>query len=190
MVIKILKFLLIAVLLAFLLAVAIILYLQRTSDGPIEPMQGGPFVTGEIVNTPVHDWTFAAANPVPFELEAFGTTRMAGFIMHEGEAYMTCDLGFIWNRLQPGMQKTVLRVLYTFKQWHTDAVEDGRGRIRIDGNIYPVMFSKVEDPALNQALRDTIEAQAQEYFAPLELGPEPEEAPNDIWFFKMESRTL
>ena len=187
MAIKILKYALAALLILFLLAVGVILYLQRTSDGPIEPMQGGPFRTGEIVETPVEDWSFAAANPVAFELEGFGTSRMAGYIMHEGEAYMTCDLGYIWNRLEPGTQKFMLRMMYTFKHWHTDAVEDGRVRLRIDGKIYKAMLSKVEDPVLNQELRKVLEAQARQYFAPMELPPEPTEEPNDIWFFKMES---
>ena len=157
MVIKFLKYGLGALLVTSMLAVGYILYLQRTSDGPIEPMQGGPFQTGEIVETPVEDWSFAAGNPVEFELEGFGTSRVAGFIMHEGEAYMTCDLGYIWNRLESSSQKLILRTLYTFKHWHTDALEDGRVRIRVDGKIYKANFTKVEDPALNQQLRKTLE---------------------------------
>lgn len=189
MAMKILKIAVLILFVVLLLVAGVILYLQATSDGPIEPMQGGPFKTGEIIETPVEDWSFAAANPVAFELEGFGTSRMAGYIMHEGEAYMTCDLGFIWSRLEPGMQKFMLRIMYTFKHWHIDAVEDGRARLRIDGKIYPVMFSKVEDPELNQQLRTVLEAQARTYFAPMELPPAPVEAPNDIWFFKMESRS-
>lgn len=185
---KILKYGLGALGLLSLIAIGVIFYVQSTSDGPVEPMQGGPFVTGEVVETPVEDWSFGAANPVAFELEGFATSRMAGYIMHEGEAYMTCDLGYIWNRLEPGAQKLLLWTMYTFKHWHTDAVEDGRVRLRIDGKIYRANLEKVEDPDLNQQLRKVLEDQAREFFAPMELPPEPTEAPNHIWFFKMESR--
>ncbi len=185
---KILKYSLGTLGLLCLLAVIAIFYVQSTSDGPIEPMQGGPFQTGEVVETLVEDWSFAAAKPVAFELEGFGSSRMAGFIMHEGEAYMTCDLGFIWNRLEPGTMKLALWTMYTFKHWHTDALADGRIRLRIDGKIYKANLEKVEDPDLNQQLRMVLEAQAREFFAPMELPPEPSQAPNGIWFFKMSSR--
>jgi len=189
MIVKFVKYSLCALLAACLLAIAYIFYLQNTSDGPIEPMQGGPFLTGEVIETPVDDWSFAAGSTVEFELEGFSTSRMAGYIMHEGEAYMTCDLGYIWNRLDFGAQKLILRTLYTFKHWHTDALEDGRVRIRHEGKIYKTNFVKVEDPELNQQLRKILEAQAKEYFLPMELPPEPTSEPNDIWFFKMEPRT-
>lgn len=186
--IKILKYSLALLGLLSVAAIGTIFYLQSTSDGPIEPMQGGPFQTGEIVNTLVEDWSFGAANPVAFELEGFGTSRMAGYIMHEGEAYMTCDLGYIWNRFEPSMQKLILRTLYTFKHWHTDAVEDGRIRLRIDGKIYKANLEKVVDSNLNQQLRALLEDQAREYLSPMELPAGSPEAPNDVWFFKMESR--
>ena len=188
MAVKILKYSMGALAVVCFLGVAIVSYIQRTSDGPMEPMQGGPFRTGELVDEPVADWSFAAARPVAFELESFGSSRMAGYIMHEGEAYMTCDLGFIWNRLEPGSQKFILRTLYTFKHWHTDALEDGRIRLRIDGKIYKATLEKVEDPRLNQELRNILEDQAREFFAPMELPPEPSSEPKDIWFFRMDSR--
>lgn len=185
---KVLKYILGTLGLLALTGLGVVFYLQSTSDGPIEPMQGGAFQTGEIIATPVEDWSFAAANPVAFELEGFGTSRMAGYIMHEGKAYMTCDLGYIWNRLEPGPQKLLLWTMYTFKHWHTDAVEDGRIRLRIDGKIYKANLEKVEDPALNQQLRIVLENQAKAFFAPMALPPEPLDAPNDVWFFKMDSR--
>ncbi len=168
-------------------AVLAIVITQRVSDGPIEFLQGGSFKTGELVTEPVTDWSFAAGKTSEFELEAFGTSRTAGYIVHEGIPYMTCDLGFIWNRLD-GRAKTILNLIYVFKTWHHDAVEDGRARLRIDGKIYPTQFTKVEDPELNAALRVELENLARGHFAPNELGPAPTEAPNDVWFFRIESR--
>lgn len=162
-----------------------ILLVQRFSDGPIEPMQGGPFKTGEVITEPVTDWSFAAGRNIEFELVGPGTSRVAGFIMHDGHAYMTCDLGFIWNRLEDSNQRRILQTLYIFKRWHQDAQEDGRARIRTDGKIYRTHFVKVTDPELNSALRGKLEALAQEYFS-TPLPSAPAEPPNDVWFFRMD----
>jgi hypothetical protein len=114
-------------LLAGLILVSVIgiLVTQRISDGPLEFLQGGPFKTGERVEAPVRDWSFGAGKNVEFELVGFGTTRTAGYIMHEGNAYMTRDLGFMWNRFE-GQRRLILNLIYVFKHWHEDAVEDGR----------------------------------------------------------------
>lgn len=172
--------------LALLLATAVIIT-QRVSDGPIEFLQGGPFKTGEIVKAPVTDWSFGVDRPTEFELVGPGTSRTAGYIMHEGEAYMTCDLGFMWNRLEPGLQRNILHLIYLFKDWHLDAVEDGRARLRIDGRIYPAMLTRVEDPAITTALKARLEVLAAEYFGE-DPGPAPTEPPNDIWFFRLDAR--
>ncbi|NBC23874.1 MAG: hypothetical protein GVY21_10400 [Gammaproteobacteria bacterium] len=172
---------------ALVVTVAVMI-VQRTSDGPMEFLQGGPFKTGEPVEGPVTDWSFGVGRPMAFELVGFGTSRTAGYIMHDGKAYMTCDLGFMWSRLEGGYQRWLLHLIYLFKTWHLDALEDGRALLRIDGKLYKTQFVKVEDPDLDQALRDELEALAREFFAPRELGPPPAEPPNDVWFFRMDPR--
>tara|TARA_R110002072_G_scaffold59158_1_gene150675 strand:- start:13318 stop:13872 length:555 start_codon:yes stop_codon:yes gene_type:complete len=162
-----------------------VVVVQRVSDGPIEFLQGGPFQTGEVVKEPVTDWSFGELGNTQFELVGYGTSRRAGFIMLDGVAYMTCDLGFIWNRLE-GMPKMVLNLIYVFKSWHLDAVEDGRARIRLDGKIYETQFTKVEDPELQEKLKLRIETIFREMFG--ELGPQPVNGPKDIWFFRIDSR--
>lgn len=169
-----------------LLAAAGIIITQRVSDGPIEFLQGGPFRTGEVVETPVTDWSFGVEKPTEFELVGPGTSRTAGYIMHEGKAYMTCDLGFIWNRFEPGIQRHILQLIYLFKDWHLDAVEDGRTRLRIDGKIYRATMTRVEDPALIGELKAQLEALATEFIGE-DIGPAPKEPPNDIWFFRLDS---
>ena len=86
--------------------------------------------------------------------------------MLDGVAYMTCDLGFIWNRLE-GTQRMVLNLIYIFKTWHLDATEDGRARIRLDGKIYKAQFTKVEDPAIQEKLELRLEEMANEMFEEL-----------------------
>ena len=60
-----------------------VLVTQRISDGPFDFLQGGPFKTGELVEAPVEDWSFGAGRNVEFELVGYGTSRTAGYIMHE-----------------------------------------------------------------------------------------------------------
>lgn len=172
-----------------IVAVVSVLVVQRVSDGPMEFLQGGPFKSGELVEEPVTDWSFGVGKPMAFELVGFGTSRTAGYIMHDGLAYMTCDLGFMWNRFESGTQRSILKLIYTFKRWHQDAVKDGRALLRIDGKLYKTQFVKVEDPELISSLKAKLEVLAREFVAPQELGPPPAEPPNDIWFFRMDPRS-
>ena len=162
-----------------------VLVTQQFSDGPIEFLQGGSFKSGELVEAPVEDWSFGLGKTVEFELVGFGTSRTAGYIMHDDVAYMTCDLGFMWNRFE-GQQRLILNLIYIFKHWHRDAVEDGRALLRIDGKIYRANFVKVEDPELNAILRSRLEDLGRTFVAPGELPPAPAEEPNDVWFFRMD----
>ena len=163
-----------------------VLVVQRVSDGPMEFLQGGPFKTGELVEEPVEDWSFGVGKNTEFELVGYGTSRTAGYIMLDGVAYMTCDLGFIWNRLD-GMPRFILNTIYVFKTWHHDAVEDGRALIRLDDKIYKTQFTKVEDENLKDRLKVELEKLANEYFGG-NLGPAPTSGPSDIWFFRMDPR--
>ncbi len=182
-----LKYISYALLTLILLSVVGILIAQRLSDGPMAFLQGGSFSSGELVEETVEDWSFAAGKEVEFELVGHGTSRTAGYIMHEGQAYMTCDLGFMWNRFE-GQRRLILNLIYVFKRWHQDALEDGRALIRHEGKIFKTNFVKVEDPELEADLRATLEDLAREWIAPAELGPPPAEEPNDIWFFRMDPR--
>lgn len=182
---KVLKYLSVGLFAIIVALVLTVLVVQRVSDGPIEPLQGGPFKTGELVEEPVEDWSFGALANTQFELVGYGTSRRAGYIMLDGKAYMTCDLGFMWSRFD-GFQKVVLNLIYVFKTWHLNALEDGRALVRIDGKIYKAQFVKVEDPELQARLKARIETIATEMFG--DLGPVPLDGPNDMWFFRMDAR--
>jgi len=184
---KWLKYIAIFVSTTIVVIAAGVLITQKVSDGPIEFLQGGSFTSGELVDTQITDWSFAEGKRTEFELVGFGTSRVAGFIVHEGVAYMTCDLGFMWNRFDEGMQKWLLRLIYTFKRWHKDAVEDGRALLRIENKLYKTQFVKVDDPELDRVLRSELENMARKYFD-TDFGPPPDTEPNDIWFFRMDPR--
>jgi hypothetical protein len=165
-------------------AIVALLIAQRVSDGPMGFVQGGPFKTGEWVTTPIEDWSFAANREVAFELVKPGTSRTAGVVMHDGVGYISCDLGFLWNRL-PGASTSVLRLIYLFKTWHHEAEADGHAVIRVDGKRYPVYLVRVTDPTLVGELKTEMEGLAAGYLGTT-LPPPPAEPPNDIWFFRVD----
>jgi len=165
-------------------AVVALLIAQRVSDGPMSFVQGGPFKTGEWVETPVDDWSFATNKELAFELVGPGTSRTAGVMMHDGVGYITCDLGYIWNRLE-GASTSILRLIYLFKTWHHDAEADGRAVIRVDGKRYPVHLERVTEPELVNELKARLETLAASYFA-APLPPPPAEGPKDLWFFRVD----
>lgn len=181
---SILKYLGLALVGVVIVAAGALLIAQRVSDGPMSFVQGGPFETGEWVETPVDDWGFAADKELEFELAGPGTSRTAGVMMHDGVGYITCDLGYIWNRLE-GASTSILRLIYLFKTWHHDAEADGRAVIRVDGKRYPVHLVRVTEPGLVTELKAQLETLAASYFGG-PLPPPPAEEPNDIWFFRID----
>ncbi len=177
-----LRRLFIGLVLALVLGIVGLMIYQRLSDGPTGPLTGGPFTTGQVIEQPVSDWA-GLSGDFEFELVAHGTSRTAGGVLHEGQLYLTCDLGFIWSRLPSGSSRNVLQLIWWFKNWHEKAMNDGRIRIRKDGKLYSANLTRVNEPELIEALKVTLENEAAKFFAPRELGPRPPSPPNDIWFF-------
>jgi len=161
--------------------------LQRVSDGPIGPLQGGNFTTGELIDATTTDFATLAEKPAELLLVGPGTSRTLGFFMHDGIIYISCDLGFIWNRLE-GSSKYILNLIYIFKDWHEEAVVDGRAELRIEGRRYAGQLTRVEDEALLSTLKTNLEEYAREFLGPEALGPIPPK-PNDIWFFRFDPVT-
>ncbi len=126
-----------AVLIALLTSVA---FGVRMADGPVAMFPGGPFKSGEWVDGPVSDWSFASGVE-EIELESGETSRTTWILVEDGEAYIPCSLG-----VPPG------------KHWHTDALEKPDAVVRIDGKRYRRRLQKVEDDALQQRLFGVVEA--------------------------------
>ena len=125
---------------------------QKVSDGPYGMLQGGHFQSGEMADSLNANYEDMADKPTELLLVGPGSSRTLGYIMHDGKVYISCDLGYMWNRFE-GVQKLVLNLIYVFKTWHLKAVEDGRAELRIDGKRYPGYLHLVEDENLNSALR-------------------------------------
>ena len=173
------RFMIIVVAIVLSLLAGLWLY-QKFSDGPTGPLTGGSFRSGEPA--------FASQaqdldGDFEFELVGYGTSRTAGGIVVNDALYVTCDLGFVWNRLPSGMARSMLHVIWVFKDWHEKAQEDGRIRIRKNNQIYAGEIQLVEDAAEIEALKVELEDRAKEFFGG-HLGPRPAEPPNDIVFFR------
>ena len=115
-----------AALIALLL---IALLAARFHDGPVGPFTGGTFRSG--VESPApSDWSFAAAGRT-LELElppAAGRSVTTWYAVVDGKLYVPCGLA-------------------QQKRWPHAVVADGRVRVRIEGRIYAMAATRVDDPA-------------------------------------------
>ena len=168
---------------------------QRLSDGPLNDiLPGGPLhagtlapVSGLATALPCVDNVCPAMEPIEFELAGPGTSRYTGIMVHDGQVYIPCDLGFMWGRFS-GRQRHVLHMIYLFKHWHEDALRDGRVVVRVDGKRYEGQAVRITDQATDAALRAQLEDMARQWVAPATLAAPPTEGPNDIWFFRIDPR--
>lgn len=144
---------------ALALLVGAVVLGARYADGPLGPLPGGPLTSGPYVTTPVADWGFAAdVEEIELQLDAQTKSRTTWILVHDGKAYIPAAAGF-----PPG------------KTWHRAALEDGRAVLRIDGRRYPVRLTRVEDTAVQAAVRKVAEAKY------------PSRPAGEIWLFAVES---
>jgi len=104
----------------------------RFSDGPLEIMAGGAFTSGELI-TQEPDWSFVKDYvTVEFQLLEPEASRTTWIAVHEGRVfipsgYMTTWWGKLW------------------KQWPSQAEQDGRAILRVDGKLYERQLVRVMD---------------------------------------------
>jgi hypothetical protein len=152
---------LVRIVVALVLLAAVVFFGARFKDGPLGPIPGGPLTSGDLVNTPVSDWSFATdVEEVELQLASQNTSRTTWVIVHDKRAFIPCSLEF-----PPG------------KSWHRSALEDGRATVRITGRRYPVTLTKLEDGPVRDAVREIGRAK---YPAP---------PSGEVWAFEVVSRT-
>ena len=137
------------------------LYARRTN--PIQFISGRQ-LTGEVVNEPVSDWSFAAdARTVAVETrpaEPYSVTTWC--FVYEGHLYIPASTG-------------------SKKTWTQFASADPRIRVKIGDKIYPGLATRVTDPALREPIRQVVLAKYPEA-ARVSSGD-----PNDVWLFRIDS---
>lgn len=144
--------------------VALVFVGARFHDGPISMIPGGPLASGNLVATPVTDWSFAE-NVDTIEMQLLGddSSRTTWILVAAGRAFIPCSLTF-----PPG------------KSWYRRADVDGRALIRIDDKRYPVRLRRIADEPLELELEDLIAAKYGRRI-PSDSG---------VWYFAIESRPL
>jgi hypothetical protein len=145
--------------------VALLFIAARFHDGPLGPIPGGALVAGTLAREPVEDWSFARdQGEIELQLESQNRARTVWILVHEGQAYIPCSLGF-----PPG------------KTWYKEAANDGRSVVRIAGRRYPVTLTKLDD-ASQQQLAPPLEAEVKRKYG----SPPPTSA--GVWIFRVTSR--
>jgi hypothetical protein len=145
---------------AALAAIAALLYATRSN--PVGPVSGRA-LSGELISTPVTDWTFTddhsliAVETRPAAPHSVTTVCFT----HEGALYVPAQGA-------------------SAKSWPHYAVSNPRARILVDGKIYPVRATRVEDttqvPTMLAAAR-----------AKYDFISDAGEIPDDVWLFRMDS---
>ena len=156
---------LLRIMLGVVALVALLFVAARFHDGPLGPIPGGALEAGPEVTEPVADWSFAKeVAEIELQLDSQDSSRTTWVIVHEGQAYVPCSLGF-----PPG------------KRWHQQAVVDGRAVLRIDGKRYPVTLTKLDD-ATTEQLAPTIRSEVSRKYG------EPPPTDAGVWIFRVTSR--
>ncbi len=147
---------------ALALFVAAAVVAARFHDGPLAVIPGGPLASGELVSSPVSDWSFTkSVETIEFQLAEDDSSRTTWILVSDGRAFIPCSLGF-----PPG------------KNWHLRADRDGQAIIRILGKRYPVTLKRLR----NSTLEPELEAIVSSKYG----GGPPGDS--DVWFFSVESR--
>jgi len=172
-----------------ILVVGLAISAPHFSDGPIGPIPGGVFQSGTLIVKRDIDWSFYRdGEDIEMQLLSPEKSRTTGAFVFEDDLYVSADLGFIWNRFPQGLTRWILQIIYIFKDWHEAALEDGRVVLRMEGNLYERQAVRITDADFVSKLHDYVEAGLPCLDLPANIGERPEQAPNDIWYFRMDPR--
>lgn len=105
---------------------------MRFHDGPLGPVSGGPFRSGEPAPTP-DSWEFIAdRQTIEFQTVEPPTSRTVWLAVHEDRlflisGYMTTGIGRLW------------------KQWPHYIEEDDRVILRVDERLYEQRLERIQE---------------------------------------------
>lgn len=148
---------------AFLLVVVV----ARFQDGPFGPIAGGPFESGDWVETRGLDWSFVTdLDTVEFQLLDPARSRTVWAVVHDGSVYIPC-----------GVPHFTL-----WKQWPHEALADGRAVIRSAGKRYAVNLVKADAAAERAAVLALV---SDKYGQTALDGEDPGDL---VWVFRLDAR--
>lgn len=161
--------------LAALLAFVAIGFLIYSSVCPCDRTPGG-FLFGDNVEETVQDWRFA--NDVPLcQMQIYDGLRPHSVNLNcmatpEGELYLSCSV-------------------CTRKYWAGKVEDDEPGVMRLDGQTYPVVINRVQQPAeMDRAWRARVDKLQVHGGGPFNPIPDPDaQRPDHWWTFRVESRS-
>lgn len=112
---------------------AVFAWSMRFADGPLGPVAGGAFTSGNTYQGPEPDWSFLRdRQEVEFQLLNPPRSRTTWILEHEGRIYIPCGyMNETWGRL--------------WKQWPIEAEQDGRALLRVDGVVYPRRLVRISE---------------------------------------------
>ena len=116
-------------LVAVAVAVGAVLVAARFHDGPLGPITGGTFRSGEPAAPPA-DWSFAT-DETRMELELppeLGRSITTGVVVVDGRLYVPC-------------------LFAAAKRWPHAVLRDPRVRVRLAGKVYELRAVRLDDPA-------------------------------------------
>ena len=153
------------------LAVVVLVFVARRSDGPMALLPGGPLEAGELHDGPEPDWTFARdLAEMELQLVEPPVSRTIWLQVVDGKlyavsGYMRSAIGKLW------------------KQWPMQAEQDPRAVIRVEGKRYERKLVRLGPghPAL-EGIASEVE---RKYGAPLRAEMA---ATGDAWFYALEPR--
>jgi len=152
--------------LAALVAVgALVPCVARRLDGPLGPLPGGAFRSGQRVSDPAPDWSFVRdLREIEIETDpARPRSVRTWFVVEDGALVVSADF------LNPG------------KRWPFDVLNDPRVRVRLAGRIFERRAVRVDDPGAIARLRLAF---ARKYA----LAEDGLAARTRAWFFRMDPR--
>jgi hypothetical protein len=176
-----------------LLALGAIVLGARQCDGPLGPIPGGSLRSGDLVSDRDVDWSSITREAfvrgiglVELELVEPPGSRTIVAIVHDGQLYGVCDLGFSWRRIEPAPRRWGRALLYSLRTWHEHALRDGRAVVRVGGKRYLRQAVRATDPEVLEALRSLIQATLKQRGGE-RISRDPVD-PEAIWFFRMDPR--
>lgn len=148
----------------------VVTFIARSSDGPLGPIAGGEFTSGERHTGPMPDWSFLAdRDTVAFQLLDPARSRTTWIMVHDGRLFIPCGyMNSTWGRL--------------WKQWPLEAEQDGRALLRVDGTLYPVRLDRLES---GPEVEPLVAELNRKYGAGATVGAVESGA---LWLFELEPR--